>query len=43
MRHQTFRDAVADTFKRRAGEWIDGLALETIGGRYAWRKAWRTC
>jgi hypothetical protein len=43
MRHQTFRDAVASTFRQRAGEWIDGLALETIGGRYAWRSRVSDC
>ena len=43
MKSQTFRDAVASTFKARAGEWIDGLALETIGGRYAWRSRISDC
>ena len=43
MKSQTFRDAVASTFRQRAGEWIDGLALETIGGRYAWRSRVSGC
>jgi len=43
MKSQTFRDAVASTFKARAGEWIDGLALETVGGRYAWRSRISCC
>ena len=33
----TFTERVRDTFLARPGEWIDGLELERIGGRYAWR------
>lgn len=40
---QTFREAVAQTFRARPGEWIDGLALEQVGGRYAWRSRVSDC
>ena len=33
----TYTERVRDTFLARPGEWIDGLELERIGGRYAWR------
>lgn len=33
----TYRDAVADLFRARAGQWIDGLELARAGGAYAWR------
>jgi hypothetical protein len=38
-----FRDRVAAYFRARPGEWIDGLALEQIGGRYAWRSRVSEC
>lgn len=39
----TFRDAVADYLKGNAGQWIDGLVLQEIGGRYAWRSRVSDC
>lgn len=33
----TYRDRVADYLKGNAGVWVDGLVLQEIGGRYAWR------
>lgn len=32
-----FRDAVAEYFRARPGQWIDGLELMGIGGAYASR------
>jgi hypothetical protein len=40
---RTFRDRVADHFKAHAGQWIDGLVLEDIGGKYAWRTRVSDC
>jgi|TARA_R110002020_G_scaffold169824_2_gene359232 hypothetical protein len=34
---ETYTDKIAAFFKSRAGEWIDGRELGTIGGVYAWR------
>lgn len=39
----TFRDAVADYLKARPSQWVDGLALQEIGGRYAWRSRVSDC
>lgn len=39
----TFRDAVADLFRSRPGEWIDGLTLAQHGGAYAWRTRLSEC
>ena len=33
----TFTEDVADYFRAHPGEWIDGLALASVGGAYAWR------
>lgn len=39
----TYRDRMADYFKGNAGQWIDGLVLQEIGGRYAWRSRVSDC
>ena len=39
----TYRDRVADYLKGNAGQWIDGLVLQEIGGRYAWRSRVSDC
>lgn len=39
----TFRDHVADYLRSHAGQWIDGLVLQEIGGRYAWRTRLSEC
>ena len=33
----TYRDAVAEYFADRPGQWIDGMVLSQVGGCYAWR------
>lgn len=43
MNTKTFVDAVASYFTAHPGEWIDGLTLETVGGRYAWRSRVSDC
>lgn len=40
---RSFRDAVAAYLTAHQGEWVDGLTLETIGGRYAWRSRVSDC
>lgn len=30
-------ERLADLFRSRRGEWIDGLDLSRVAGRYAWR------
>lgn len=40
---QTYRDRVADYLKSHAGQWVDGLVLQEIGGRYAWRSRVSDC
>ena len=40
---RTFTGRVAEYFKARPGQWIDGRQLETIGGRYAWRSRVSDC
>lgn len=40
---QTYRDRVADYLKGNAGQWVDGLVLQEIGGRYAWRSRVSDC
>lgn len=40
---QAFRDRVAAYFTARPGCWIDGVTLESIGGRYAWRTRVSDC
>lgn len=40
---RTFTEAVAGYLKARAGVWIDGVTLEGIGGRYAWRSRVSDC
>lgn len=39
----TYVNAVADYFKGNAGQWIDGLVLQQIGGHYAWRSRISDC
>ena len=39
----TFRDAVAAYFRSRPGVWVDGRALASIGGAYAWRSRVADC
>jgi hypothetical protein len=34
---QTFNDRIEQFFRERAGEWIPAIALESVGGRQAWR------
>jgi hypothetical protein len=34
---QTFTARVAAYLTARAGEWVDGRELATVGGAYAWR------
>ena len=43
MTNQGFRDRVADLFRQRAGQWIDGLEIATIGGAYASRTRISEC
>jgi hypothetical protein len=40
---RTFRDNVALFFSQRPNVWIDGMVLESIGGRYAWRSRVSDC
>jgi hypothetical protein len=40
---RTYRDRTAEYFKAHAGQWIDGLVLEDIGGKYAWRTRVSDC
>lgn len=40
---QTYRDRVADYLKGNAGQWVDGLVLQQIGGAYAWRTRLSEC
>jgi hypothetical protein len=39
----SFRDRLADYFKRHPGQWIDGSVLEGIAGKYAWRTRISDC
>jgi hypothetical protein len=39
----SFRDRVAEYFKAKPHAWIDGMALEAIGGKYAWRSRVSDC
>jgi hypothetical protein len=39
----TFTNRVAAYFKAQPNVWIDGVALETVGGRYAWRSRVSDC
>jgi len=39
----TYRDRVADYLRSNAGRWVDGLVLQDIGGRYAWRSRISDC
>ena len=39
----TYTDAVAQVFRDRPGEWIDGLTLASVGGAYAWRTRLSEC
>ena len=43
MQMLSYRDRVAHYFRQRPGDWVDGLALEAIGGRYAWRSRVSDC
>ena len=40
---QTYRDRVAAYFKDRPHVWIDGISLEPVGGKYAWRSRVSDC
>ena len=40
---QTFRERVADLFRRHPGGWIDGLRVAEVGGAYAWRTRVSEC
>lgn len=33
----TFRDSLAQFFRDRPGQWIDGMVLANVGGCYAYR------
>ncbi len=37
MSEHTYTQAVADLFRARPGEWLDGLEIARAGGAYAWR------
>lgn len=37
MSAHTYTKAVAELFRSRPGQWIDGLELARAGGAYAWR------
>ena len=39
----SFRDRVAAYLQARPGQWVDGLALQAIGGSYAWRTRLSEC
>jgi len=39
----TFRDRVAALFLARPNQWIGGMELAKIGGRYAWRTRVSNC
>ena len=36
-------DLVADYFRARPGQWIDGLVFEAFAGRYGWRSRIADC
>jgi hypothetical protein len=38
-----FRERVASYFMSQPHQWIDGLSLESVGGRYAWRTRISDC
>ncbi len=42
-RRQSNRDAVANYFKERPGEWIDAADLMKLGSIYAWRTRVSNC
>jgi len=43
MNTTTLRDTLARYFQQRPNVWIDGVALEAIAGRYAWRSRVSDC
>jgi hypothetical protein len=43
MNTTTLRDTLANYFKERPNVWLDGIALEAIAGRYAWRSRVSDC
>jgi hypothetical protein len=43
MSKETYRDRVARYFAAHPHQWIDGMTLENIGGRYAWRSRVSDC
>lgn len=43
MMAATFRDRVADYMRARPRQWVNGLTLEYVGGRYAWRTRLSEC
>ena len=40
---RSFRDAVADYFRRHEGEWLNATSFEAVGGRMAWRSRISDC
>jgi hypothetical protein len=38
-----YRDRVAQLFRARPNQWIDGMALAELGGQYAWRSRVSDC
>ena len=40
---EALRDKVAEHFRARPLVWIDGISLEPIGGKYAWRSRVSDC
>lgn len=43
MSSETFTGRVADYFKARPNQWIDGRELAKVGGAYAWRSRVSDC
>ncbi len=39
----SYIEAVADLFRARPGEWIDGMTIAQSGGIYAWRSRISDC
>ena len=43
MSSHSFTLQVAELFKSKPGQWIDGMTLAAIGGQYAWRSRVSDC
>lgn len=43
MSDQSLTDKLAAHFRAKPDVWIDGVSLETIAGRYAWRSRVSDC